>query len=176
MLNTDGLIPGTSIVVTAICSGHPNQVSLTISNPPSAPALSATSLCSISFERDQPRPTRVDNEAKACLDDVALGLARSADSSLVLVGSSAPTEPNATQRAQQRAVNAKDYLVKDKGLDPSRIRVFSANPPAPTSPANQPTKEVRTFIVPLGANFPTQDDTPVDESKVKPISRYRQDQ
>ena len=46
----------------------------------------ASSLCSISFERDAKRPQRVDNEAKACLDDITLTLQRSSDAKLVLVG------------------------------------------------------------------------------------------
>ena len=36
--------------------------------------------------RDKKRPTRVDNEAKACLDEVALDLQRQADAKAVVVG------------------------------------------------------------------------------------------
>jgi len=36
----------------------------------------------VSFERDATRPTRVDNEAKACLDDITLALQRSSDARL----------------------------------------------------------------------------------------------
>ena len=52
--------------------------------PPQEPL--ASSLCPVSFERDATRPERVDNEAKACLDDVALSLQRSTDAKLALVG------------------------------------------------------------------------------------------
>ena len=37
-----------------------------------AAAAQDQTLCSINFDRDKRRPARVDNEAKACLDDVAL--------------------------------------------------------------------------------------------------------
>ena len=46
--------------------------SVTIVAIPPPPLPHATALCSISFDKDLKRPTRVDNEAKACLDDVAL--------------------------------------------------------------------------------------------------------
>ncbi len=54
--------------------------------PPPPPLLRGSSLCSVNFERDKARPTRVDNEAKACLDDIALALQRSSDAKLALVG------------------------------------------------------------------------------------------
>jgi hypothetical protein len=45
-------------------------------------------LCSITFEKDKKRPTRVDNEAKACLDEVALDLQKQSDATAVVVGES----------------------------------------------------------------------------------------
>jgi len=80
----------------------------------------------------------VDNEAKACLDEVALDLQRLPDAKAVLVGSSNAKEKEDTAKeakralknknvkvvdmAAQRAVNAKEYLVTDKGIDASRIK------------------------------------------------------
>ncbi len=52
-------------------------------------------LCSLSFERDARRPVRVDNEAKACLDDIALKLQSSSDAKLAIVGNEASTEKHA---------------------------------------------------------------------------------
>ena len=62
----------------------------------------ASSLCSVSFERDAKRPTRVDNEAKACLDDVALGLQRSSDAKLALVGNEDAKEQKVDDRGWRR--------------------------------------------------------------------------
>ena len=53
----------------------------------------------MSFERDAKRPERVDNEAKACLDDVALALQRSSDAKLALVGNEDAKEKAAADKA-----------------------------------------------------------------------------
>jgi len=96
-------------------------------------------LCSISFARDSKRPTRVDNEAKACLDQIAIDLKKSPDAKAVIVADSNEKEKQITAKQekiavrhrhfkvkyfdQQRAVNVKDYLVNDQGIDASRISV-----------------------------------------------------
>jgi len=115
-----------------------SNTSLTIEAPPPPPQPHTQALCSIGFSNDKKRPTRVDNEAKACLDEIALDLQRQSDARAVVVGESTATERaaqekaeklNATRRhpkdventAAQRAVNTKEYLVTDKGIDPSRI-------------------------------------------------------
>jgi hypothetical protein len=132
--------------------------------PPPPPAPKTKQLCSITFDRDKRRPARVDNEAKACLDDVALNLQQQADATAVLVGEAAPDERHADTLAAQRAVNTKDYLVKEKGIDASRISVRTGT---------QGNKEVENYLVPAGANFDNdvQGTTPVDESKVKVQAR-----
>jgi outer membrane protein OmpA-like peptidoglycan-associated protein len=128
--------------------------------PPPPPAPTVKQLCSISFERDTRRPARVDNEAKACLDDVALNLQQQADATAVVVGEAATTETNAATLAAQRGVNTKDYLVKEKGIDASRITVRTGT---------QGNKEVEDYLVPSGANFDNnvQGTTAVDENAVK---------
>ncbi len=123
--------------------GHTATAStnLTIVEPPAPPAPKTQALCSISFATDKKRPTRVDNEAKACLDEVALDLQRQADAKAVVVGESTDTERAMTtkqeayaakhkkavveQFAAQRGVNAKDYLVTEKGIDASRVSVVT---------------------------------------------------
>ena len=156
MLVTDG-VSANKVTVTAICTGAgPQQVLVGISSPPAPPAPRAMSLCSISFERDKKRPARVDNEAKACLDDVALELNRQVDASVVLIG-----EDAGSTLGGRRAVNTKDYLVKEKGIDASRVKVYSAI---------QNSKTVQILLVPAGATNPAdavQNAKPVDESKVK---------
>jgi hypothetical protein len=142
--------------------------------PPPPPAPTASSLCSVSFERDAKRPERVDNEAKACLDDVALALQRSSSATLALVGNEDAKEQKIDARlaklkhnkkptaAAARAVNTKDYLVTEKGIDASRIMVYTGTDDAQT---------VTTTLVPAGATNPAASDMAVDESAVKAVPR-----
>jgi hypothetical protein len=155
--------------------------SLTILEPPKPPQPHTQALCSINFETDKKRPTRVDNEAKACLDEVALGLQRQSDAKAVVVGQSNAKEKAAMEKQQKaeakrrhpkpvedtaamRAVNTKDYLVKEKGIDPSRISVATSATDG---------QKVEDYLVPAGANFSSdvQGTTPVDETAVKPQVR-----
>lgn len=99
---------------------------------------------SIDFSRDKRRPARVDNMAKAFLDDCALRLQREAGTRAVIVGNAAPNEPDAQSMAEQRAANAKDYLVREKGIDPARVEIR-------TGSAGTPTVEI--WFVPAGATF-----------------------
>ena len=87
------------------------------------PKTSAPSTSSV----DARRPTRVDNEAKACLDDVALNLQRTTDAKVALVGNAAGSEKMGSKKAAERAVNGKDYLVKEKGIDASRVSVYTGS-------------------------------------------------
>jgi outer membrane protein OmpA-like peptidoglycan-associated protein len=141
-----------------------------------APAPHAQALCSLSFAADKLRPERVDNEAKACLDEVALDLQRQPDAKVVLVGNSDAKEKVKTAREQkatlknkhlkvtdpaaERAVNAKEYLVKEKGIDASRVTVVTGKADGQT---------VEDYLMPSGASFAAdvQGTTTVDESAVK---------
>lgn len=157
-----------------------SQTSLTITAPYVPPQPHTQALCSISFSNDAKRPLRVDNEAKACLDQVALDLKQQADAKAVLVGEQTADEKAKTEKqekyaakhkhapvdqfAAQRAVNAKDYLVTEQGIDASRISVVMGATDGQT---------VENYLVPAGANF-TSDvtgTTPVDETAVKPQAR-----
>jgi opacity protein-like surface antigen/outer membrane protein OmpA-like peptidoglycan-associated protein len=170
MLTTASAGPGTITVTCNVVDDKGQTASATttvaVQAPPPPSAPTAQKLCSISFERDRKRPTRVDNEAKACLDDVALTLQRSADAKLAVVGNSAAIQ-NATDKkalsneAAQRAVNIKEYLVTDKGLDASRITAFAG-------PDGNNTADMT--LVPAGATLNPTGLTPVDES-VSPIPR-----
>ena len=66
--------------------------------------------------------------------------------------------------AAERSVNTKDYLVKEKGIDPSRISVATSATDG---------QKVEDYLVPSGANFNSdvQGTTPVDETTVKPQVR-----
>ncbi len=123
----------------------------------------------IEFVRDPKRPTRVDNEAKGELDRYADALAAAPDAKGVLVGEATAKEAfvlsggkAVVDFAAQRAVNTKDYLTKEKGIDPARIepRIGSGE-----------GKTVELWIVPAGASFPATGTTVVDQVKVKPVPR-----
>ena len=147
---------------------------VTLLAPPPPPVPTTSSLCSVNFERDKRRPERVDNEAKACLDDVALQLQRSTDAKIALVGSSDAAEKetaakeekhhakHVTDAAAERAVNTKDYLVTEKGIDASRVAVYTTTTDGQT---------VTTTLIPAGATQDTAGITPVDESAVKAVPR-----
>jgi hypothetical protein len=156
------------------------NTTVTIEAPVEAPKPQVSSLCSISFTTDAKRPTRVDNEAKACLDQVALDLKQQADAKVVIVGESTQAEKDKTakeekqaahhkhmmaeQYAAQRAVNTKEYLVTDQGIDGSRITVVTGATDGQT---------VENYLVPAGADDSAtlSGTTPVDESMVKPVAR-----
>jgi len=165
-LNTTGAAPGTITVTANVVDDKGQSASctapVTVNAPPPPPAPTTTSLCSINFDRDKRRPNRVDNEAKACLDDVALNLQRSSDAKLVVVGNAASTEKAGAKAAAARAVNTKDYLVTEKGVDASRISVYTGS---------QDGKTVSSTLVPTGATLDQTGLTAVDESAVKVVPR-----
>jgi outer membrane protein OmpA-like peptidoglycan-associated protein len=156
------------------------STSVTITAPYVPPAPHAQALCSLSFDKDKNRPTRVDNEAKACLDEVALDLQKQSDATAVVVGNSDAKEKAKTAKeekfalkhkhakvmdaAAERAVNAKEYLVTEKGIDATRVSVATSTDDG---------KKVEDYLVPAGASF-TADvagTSPVNETEVKPQVR-----
>jgi len=177
-LSTTGAAPGTIGITCNVVddkgqtASAQTSVSVTAPAPPPAPKTSA--LCSLNFDRDKKRPTRVDNEAKACLDDVALNLQRTTDAKLAIVGNEDAAEAKSKKEdkfAGERAYNAKDYLVKEKGIDGSRISLYTGTTDAKTD---------TTTLIPTGATLDTTGITPVDESlftkvekKVKKIIHHK---
>ena len=157
-LSTAGAAPGT-ITVTCNVVDDKGQTAnsttqVTVNAPPPPPAPTTSALCTVNFERDKRRPTRVDNEGKACLDDVALNLQRSSDAKLAVTGNAASKEKHGTDLATQRAINTKEYLVKEKGIDASRVSVYTGT---------QDSKTVTTTLIPAGATLDTTGITAVDE-------------
>ncbi len=118
----------------------------------------ASKLNEIQF-KSKTKPARVDNEAKAILDQVALRLQREPDSKAVVVGNFQQGEKNGQRIAEERAVNTKAYLTKEKGIDPSRIEVRTGN-------AGTRTAEI--WLVPAGATFEQAGTEAFSEAKVKP--------
>ena len=158
------------------------DTSVTVVAPYVPPTPHAQALCSITFSKDKKRPTRVDNEAKACLDEVSLDLQRTADAKAVVVGEADAKEKAATAKQEakaakhpkaktkvehadaQRAVNTKEYLVADKGIDAARISVATGTTDGQT---------VENYLVPAGATFANdvKGTTVVDEASVKAQAR-----
>jgi outer membrane protein OmpA-like peptidoglycan-associated protein len=87
---------------------------------------------------------RVDNKAKAILDGLALRMNREPNSSVLVVGYTAVAEKDTL--GLMRANNAKTYLTKDKGIDPSRVV---------TKDGGKGGRRVELWFVPAGATMPT---------------------
>ena len=169
-----GAPTGTSTITCTVTDDKGQTASatapVTIEAPYVAPPPVQSALCSITFDKDKKRPTRVDNEAKACLDDIALTLQSKSDAALAIVGSSTAEEKAPPKHAKknakvedfasQRAVNTKDYLVTEKGIDASRISVYTGS---------GSDKKVEDYLVPSGATFSVDGATKVsDDVKAQP--------
>ena len=172
-LDTAGLSSQTvSVTVTATDARNltgTGTCSVNVENPPPPPTCSKIN--SIQFP-DLKRPWRVDNTAKAILDDVASRLKADPNAKIVIVGyadgEKAPMVGTGKKRhpmdlAGQRAVNAKAYLVQQQGIDPSRVDVRQGT-------GQQKVADI--MWVPQGADenacADLQGTTQVDESVIKP--------
>jgi len=158
VLNTEGVAPGpiaiTCTVVDDLGKSASADTSVTVLAPAPLPvaALPQTrDLCSLSFERDRKRPARVDNEAKACLDDIALQMQREPEGRIAIVGSYSDDEKPAM--GAQRATNVRLYLVNEKGIDSQRVdlRLGTAS-----------GRTVKDVFVPNGATFNNDGSTMID--------------
>lgn len=131
-----------------------SNTSVNVEVPPPPPT--ASKLNEINFP-DKKKPARVDNAAKAILDDVALKLQRDADAKAVVIGSADPAELKLKKNANlaaERAYNTKEYLTKEKGIDPSRIELRTGGE----------GQKAEIWIVPAGASFTGEGTTVVDEN------------
>jgi len=177
--------PTGGVGITCIATDDKGQsatasTGVTITAPYVPPVPHTQALCSIGFATDQQRPTRVDNEAKACLDEVALDLLKQSDAKVVVVGAANDKEKAKMAKEQkaalknkhvkvedfaaQRAVNTKDYLVNEKGIDASRVIVATST---------SDDQRVEDYLVPAGASFSgdVAGTKAVDESAVKAEAR-----
>jgi outer membrane protein OmpA-like peptidoglycan-associated protein len=180
VFNSVGAPTGEAVITGKVADdkGHTAtaSTSVTITAPYVPPVPHTQKLATISYGKDKKRPTRADNEAKAILDEIALDLQKQPDAKLVIVGDGDAKEQAKTAKekafaakhkhakvtdlAAERAVNVKDYLVNEKGIDASRISVATGTADA---------QQVENYLVPAGANFAADvaGTTPVDESAVK---------
>ncbi len=186
-----GRISGTGMTATLDTTGAPAGPITVTATATDARNLSGSGTCTVSVENvppppmcnkinsiqfpDKKRPWRVDNTAKAILDDVASRLKQDPNAKIVIIGyadgEKAPMVGTGKKRhkmdlAAQRAVNAKAYLVQQQGIDPSRVEVRSGTGQSMTADI---------IWVPQGADESSatacpqlQNTTPVDESVVTP--------
>ena len=145
-LDTAGAPAGTITINCTIADdrGLTASANTTVNVRVPPPPVQAGKCGSIEFSRDSRRPVRVDNAAKAILDECALRLQREAGARGVIVGNADLNEMNAANMAEQRAVNTRDYLVREKGIDPGRLEVRTGN---------GGTQTVDIWVVPAGATF-----------------------
>lgn len=154
-LSTASTPPGpitiTCTVVDDLGKTATNTTSVSVNAPPAPVAPLTRDLCAVSFERDHKRPERVDNEAKGCLDTIALDMQREPTSHLVIVGNYGPNEkPEAGAR---RSMNVRQYLINEKGFDPERFNIRVGTNSGRT---------VTDTFVPEGATWVDPGTTPVD--------------
>ena len=127
--------------LTASATTTVNVVAPPPQAPPAPAAPEASKLNQIDFKKNSPR---VDNAAKAILDEVALRLQRDSDAKAVIVGEADASEKDPTGLASQRAFNAKAYLVNEKGVDASRVE---------TRTGSDGTQQAQIWLVPAGATL-----------------------
>jgi len=95
--------------------------------------------------------SRVGNVDKACLDDVAQRLSADPRAHVVIIGH-ADTGEKPTDLGQRRADAAKDYLVKERNIDATRVTTRTAA--AGVDVATTGNRRVEVWFVPEGAKEP----------------------
>jgi hypothetical protein len=95
---------------------------------------------------------RINNEHKACLDEIALRLQQDPRSALVIDGHRDSTERVGISLT--RANNARDYLVNEKGVDAARITVRNFGDTCPHESGDPAlNRRVEFWILPEGATI-----------------------
>jgi outer membrane protein OmpA-like peptidoglycan-associated protein len=167
-LDTTGAQPG-PITVTATAADDRGltgntTATVTVEAPPPPPP-TCSKANEISFTLDKAHPTRVDNQAKAILDDFGKRLQADPNSRAIIIGHQTADEagkPRTRNSAAQRAANTKDYLTSGEsglGIDPSRIEIRSGSGEGQTA---------ELYYVPAGAeNCNPEGSTVVPEGTVK---------
>ena len=174
-----GIIDVTCNVVDDLGKSASSTTTVTVVAPPPPPAPAARTLCTISFDRDRKRPVRVDNEAKGCLDDIALEMNRESDATLVIVGKHGPEE--APETASERALNVRQYLTAEKGIDANRIELRTGEstgrsadnilvPPAPHGTPEAPPASTQPASPATASPTPPPPASPVSQKPGAPSS------
>jgi outer membrane protein OmpA-like peptidoglycan-associated protein len=157
--DSTGMAPGSSATITVrVSDGRGGTASSTCSvRTPRAPERPAVTTCVAGgFPRNLARLTNVD---KACLDDVATRLRQDPRSRVIVVGHADSGERFPEVIARQRAEAVKDYLVRERGIEESRITTRSAAATRPLdtgtdAAARARNRRVEVIFVPEGATAP----------------------
>jgi len=155
-----GMAPGSSATITLrVSDGRGGSATTTCSVRLRAPAVAraeAITCTSGGFPRNLARLNNVD---KACLDDVASRLRQDPRSRVIIIGHADSGERYPEVIARRRAEAVKDYLVKEKGIEESRITTRSAGATKPLdtgkdAAARARNRRVEVIFVPEGATVP----------------------
>jgi hypothetical protein len=157
--DSTGMSPGSSATITVRVSdgrGGTASSTCTVRTTPAKAAPAAVTCVAGGFPRNLARLTNVD---KACLDDVATRLRQDPRSRVIVIGHADSGERFPEVVARQRAEAVKDYLVRERGIEESRITTRSA---AATRPLDSGTdaaararnRRVEVIFVPEGATAP----------------------
>jgi len=90
--------------------------------------------CLVQFDIDLKHPTEVGDEAMTCLNTIAADLKRSPSTTLALIGNTGMRDAaggvvaTSLADASQRVRNSRDYLVKEKAIDATRIQAYVGEP------------------------------------------------
>jgi outer membrane protein OmpA-like peptidoglycan-associated protein len=162
-LDTTGITPGNCVPVSVkVDDGRGGTADATTQVCVKAPERKeAQTLCTSSgFPRNLERLNNVD---KACLDDVASRLRQDPRARLVVIGHADSKERYPEVIARKRAEAIKSYLVKERGVDETRITAKSAGATKPIDTgasvaARAKNRRVEVILVPEGASAPEDDD------------------
>jgi len=149
--------PATATVTVRVSDGHGNNVSCDNAvrlREPARPA-EAVSCIAGGFARNYSGISNID---KACLDDVAQRLSADPRARVIVIGHADSHEKTA-EIAERRAEAVKEYLVKDRSIEGSRITTRSAEATKPLdtgtdSAAQARNRRVEVWFVPEGATVP----------------------
>jgi outer membrane protein OmpA-like peptidoglycan-associated protein len=175
---TAGRITGTGATVTFESTGMTPPASSTIRvRVTDGRGMDAEATCPVSMKAaDKVAPTavsctaggfprnlaRLNNVDKACLDDVATRLRSDPRSRVIVVGHADSGERTPEVIARRRAEAVRDYLVRERGIEESRITVRSAAATKPLdtgtdAAARSRNRRVEIWFVPEGATAPEMD-------------------
>ena len=162
-LDTGGTTCGSTVTVrVTVADGRGGTASATDTVRivcPQALRPEAVTCTSGGFPRNMSRLNNVD---KACLDDVASRLRQDPRSRVIVVGHADARERNPEVLGRTRAEAVKVYLMRERGVEESRISARSAGASraletAPTSTARLRNSRVEVIFLPEGATAPDYD-------------------
>jgi hypothetical protein len=159
-LDTTGMSPGSVTVTVNVdtdrtrcdqpCPGGTCSTTVTVTEIPVPEVINPLVPCGPIFF--PVNSARINNEHKACLDDIALRLQSDPRSSVVIDGHRDSSERVGISLT--RANNARDYLVNEKGIDSARITVRNFGDTCPHESGDAAlNRRVEFYFLPAGASI-----------------------